>query len=106
MTAFLDGALRHATSSGIVYLPLGAQLPGFAAFLFGFIVKLPSVPFHTWLPDAHVEAPTGGSVLLAGGLLESGGYALFPVDLGRFPDAPTGLWRLLAVLGTVSVVDG
>src|SRR5438309_8339126 len=87
MTAFLHGALRHATGSGIVYLTLGAQIPIFAAFLFGFIVKLPSVPFHTWLPDAHVEAPTGGSVLLAGVLLKMGGYGIFRINLGMLPEA-------------------
>src|SRR5207302_7938447 len=77
MTPFIPAALRHATASSIVYMTLGAQIPIFAAFLFGFIVKLPSVPFHTWLPDAHVEAPTGGSVLLAGVLLKMGGYGIF-----------------------------
>ena len=104
MTAFLHGALRHATGSGIVYLTLGAQIPIFAAFLFGFIVKLPSVPFHTWLPDAHVEAPTGGSVLLAGVLLKMGGYGIFRINLGMLPDAARSLWWVLAILGTVSMV--
>src|SRR5437879_12938968 len=80
MTAFLHGALRHATGSSIVYMTLGAQIPIFAAFLFGFIVKLPSVPFHTWLPDAPVEAPTGGSVLLGGVLVDVGGSRIFRVD--------------------------
>ena len=104
MTAFLHGALRHATGSGIVYLTLGAQIPIFAAFLFGFIVKLPSVPFHTWLPDAHVEAPTGGSVLLAGVLLKMGGYGIFRINMGMLPEAMKDLWWVLAILGTVSMV--
>src|SRR5438552_8810409 len=104
MTAFLHGALRHATGSGIVYLTLGAQIPLFAAFLFGFIVKLPSVPFHTWLPDAHVEAPTGGSVLLAGVLLKMGGYGIFRINLGMLPDAARNLWWALAILGTASMI--
>src|SRR5206468_3154763 len=105
MTAFLHGALRHATGSGIVYVTLGAQIPIFAAFLFGFIVKLPSVPFHTWLPDAHVEAPTGGSVLLAGVLLKMGGYGIFRINLGMLPDAARSLWWVLAILATVSMVS-
>ena len=73
-------------------------------FLFGFIVKLPSFPFHTWLPDAHVEAPTGGSVLLAGVLLKMGGYGIFRVDLGMFPDAMRDLWWVVAALGVVSMI--
>jgi len=104
MTAFLHGALRHATGSSIVYMTLGAQIPIFAAFLFGFIVKLPSVPFHTWLPDAHVEAPTGGSVLLAGVLLKMGGYGIFRINLGMLPDAARNLWWALAILGTASMI--
>src|SRR5205823_6602838 len=102
--AFLHGALRHATGSSIVYMTLGAQIPIFAAFLFGFIVKLPSVPFHTWLPDAHVEAPTGGSVLLAGVLLKMGGYGIFRINLGMLPDAARNLWWALAILGTASMI--
>src|SRR5437870_2900299 len=74
LTAFLHAALRHQTGALATYLTVGLQIPIFAAFLIGFLVKLPSFPFHTWLPDAHVEAPTGGSVLLAGVLLKMGGY--------------------------------
>ena len=104
MTVFLHGALRHEVGAGFVYMTLAAQIPIFAAFLFGFIVKLPSVPFHTWLPDAHVEAPTGGSVLLAGVLLKMGGYGIFRINLGMLPDAARNLWWVLAILGTVSMV--
>ena len=105
MTVFLEGARRHMLGTlGSVYIPLATQVPIMIGFLFGFIVKLPSFPFHTWLPDAHVEAPTGGSVLLAGVLLKMGGYGIFRIDLGMFPDAMQELWWVLAVLGIMSMV--
>ena len=104
MTVFLEAARRHAVNPAVAFLPLATQIPVMLGFLFGFIVKLPSFPFHTWLPDAHVEAPTGGSVLLAGVLLKMGGYGIFRVDLGMFPDAMRQLWWVLAVLGIISMI--
>ncbi len=87
-----------------VPLALGLQVPVFIAFFFGFIVKLPSVPFHTWLPDAHVEAPTAGSVILAGLLLKMGGYGIFRIALPMLPDAARDLWWLMAFFGVLSMV--
>jgi NADH-quinone oxidoreductase subunit M len=105
MTVMLEAARRHmAGSLPIAFIPLATQIPVMLGFLFGFIVKLPSFPFHTWLPDAHVEAPTGGSVLLAGVLLKMGGYGIFRVDLGMFPDAMQNLWWLVAALGIISMI--
>ncbi len=104
MTVFLQAARLHAVNPALAYIPLATQIPLMLGFLFGFIVKLPSFPFHTWLPDAHVEAPTGGSVLLAGVLLKMGGYGIFRIDLGIFPDAVKDLWWVLAGLGIVSMV--
>ncbi len=105
MTIFLEAARRHMLGTlGAAFIPLATQIPIMLGFLFGFIVKLPSFPFHTWLPDAHVEAPTGGSVLLAGVLLKMGGYGIFRIDLGMFPDAMQQMWWLLAALGIVSMV--
>ena len=104
MTVFLEAARLHYISPALAYIPLATQIPIMLGFLFGFIVKLPSFPFHTWLPDAHVEAPTGGSVLLAGVLLKMGGYGIFRIDLGMFPDAMKELWWVLAALGIVSMV--
>jgi NADH-quinone oxidoreductase subunit M len=72
------------------------------AFFLGFAIKVPMFPFHTWLPDAHVEAPTAGSVILAGVLLKMGTYGFMKLAFPLFPDAT----RLLApVFGTLAVVS-
>lgn len=80
----------------------------FLALLFGFLVKMPAVPFHTWLPDAHVEAPTAGSVILAALLLKMGGYGLFRVILPLLPfsGSPAKLITLMAIIGVVSILYG
>jgi NADH-quinone oxidoreductase subunit M len=84
---------------------LGASLV-FLAFFIGFAIKTPIVPFHTWLPAAHVEAPTAGSVLLAGVLLKMGTYGLVRVNLLMLPDAFAEYALAVALLGLVSVVYG
>ncbi|HWU36710.1 MAG TPA: NADH-quinone oxidoreductase subunit M, partial [Candidatus Acidoferrum sp.] len=68
-------------------IPLGIQWWVFWAFFLGFAVKVPMWPFHTWLPDAHVEAPTAGSVILASVLLKMGTYGFLRFNLGLFPQA-------------------
>lgn len=82
------------------------QLPVFAALLLAFCVKLPVVPVHTWLPDAHVEAPTAASVLLAGVLLKMGGYGLIRIGYMMHPEAAAILAPLVLVLALVSIVYG
>ena len=83
----------------------GASLT-FLAFFVGFAVKTPIVPFHTWLPAAHVEAPTAGSVLLAGVLLKLGTYGLVRVNLQMLPDAFAEYALPVALLGLLSVLYG
>jgi len=78
----------------------------FIALLVGFGTKLPMVPFHTWLPDAHVEAPTAGSVLLAGILLKMGGYGIIRVGVEMLPAGAKELYWLLAAVGIISIVYG
>ncbi|MEE9236339.1 MAG: NADH-quinone oxidoreductase subunit M [Thermoplasmata archaeon] len=85
-------------------LSLGLQIPIFLTFLIGFGVKLPMVPLHTWLPDAHVEAPTAGSIILAGVLLKMGGYGLFRIGYSMLPRAAVNLWWLVAIFGVVSII--
>ena len=87
-------------------LPLGmtTQILIFFAFLLAFAVKVPMVPVHTWLPDAHVEAPTGGSVILAAIMLKMGGYGFLRFSLPITPDASRELDWLIITLSLVAVV--
>ncbi|HHV54763.1 MAG TPA: NADH-quinone oxidoreductase subunit M [Firmicutes bacterium] len=78
----------------------------FIAFFLGFAVKVPIFPFHTWLPDAHVEAPTGGSMLLAGILLKMGAYGFYRISLPTLPDATQAFAVTLATLGVINIVYG
>ncbi len=78
----------------------------FALRFFGFMVKMPSVPFHTWLPDAHVEAPTAGSVILAGVMLKMGAYGIIRICLQFCPlGAEYWQWLIIAI-GLISMVYG
>jgi NADH-quinone oxidoreductase subunit M len=83
-----------------------AQFWLFAAFGLSFAIKVPVFPFHTWLPDAHVEAPTAGSVILAGVLLKLGAYGLLRFNLTLFPEAAVDLVPVLAVLAVIGILYG
>ena len=83
-----------------------AQMWLFGAFALAFAIKVPLFPFHTWLPDAHVEAPTAGSVLLAGVLLKLGTYGLLRFNLTLFPEASVSLAPLLAAIAVVGIIYG
>ena len=78
----------------------------FAAFAVAFAIKVPMVPFHTWLPDAHVQAPTAGSVLLAGVMLKLGTYGLLRFNLTLFPEASVDAVPIMATLGVVGIAYG
>lgn len=78
----------------------------FAAFALAFVVKVPLWPLHTWLPDAHTEAPTPGSVILAGVLLKMGGYGLIRYAIPLFPLAAHDAAPLMMTLGTIAIIAG
>ncbi len=84
--------------------PRGLQTWAWLAFFASFAVKLPMWPVHTWLPDAHVEAPTAGSVILAAILLKMGGYGFLRFSLPMFPDASHDLAPLVFTLSVIAVV--
>src|SRR5579871_5090485 len=92
--------------AGFYRLPLSLpeQLAIFAAFFAAFAVKVPMVPVHTWLPDAHVEAPTGGSVILAAIMLKMGGYGFLRFSLPITPDASRELMTLVIAMSLIAVV--
>ncbi len=87
-------------------LSIAEELWLFAAFALAFAIKIPLFPLHTWLPDAHVEAPTGGSVILAGVLLKMGLYGLIRICLPVFPLATVVYAPVFAILGVVGIIFG
>ena len=87
-------------------LPYEPQLLCFLAFALAFAIKVPIFPLHTWLPDAHVEAPTGGSVILAGVLLKFGTYGFLRFALPLFPLAADAMAPLIVTLAVVGIVFG
>ncbi|PWB48593.1 MAG: NADH-quinone oxidoreductase subunit M [Candidatus Methylomirabilota bacterium] len=87
-------------------IPYDTQLWLFAAFALAFAIKVPMFPFHTWLPDAHVEAPTAGSVLLAGVLLKMGTYGFLRFALPLFPEAAAAFTPLISVLAVIGILYG
>ncbi len=109
-----------ASGGGMIsfdYRLLLTQLPAIAAakgvlllissgFLVAFLIKLPAFPVHTWLPHAHTQAPTAGSILLAGVLLKMGGYGIIRFNLALFPEAMLSLQPFLATLAVIGILYG
>lgn len=93
-------------NSGFSILGLSARLLAFLALFIGFAIKLPMVPLHTWLPDAHVEAPTPISVVLAGILLKVGGYGLIRTAYSIFPEGAFYYAWWIGLLGVVAIIYG
>jgi NADH-quinone oxidoreductase subunit M len=116
LAAIIGLALLHADQTGFASfalpdligldLPLGSERWLFAAFAIAFAIKVPLFPFHTWLPDAHVEAPTAGSVLLAAVLLKLGTYGLLRFNLALFPDTSVDAVPIMAALAVVGIIYG
>ncbi len=109
---FLHGAATGELTFDLVSLAEAQSVAGttarwlFLAFAASFAIKVPVFPFHTWLPDAHTQAPTGGSVILAGVMLKLGTYGFVRFGLYLFPEAATDLAPLFLTLGVVGIVYG
>ena len=100
---------KYTQTMNIAYLqgnffPKNIQIILWLAFFASFAVKIPMWPFHTWLPDAHVEAPTAGSVILAGVLLKMGGYGFIRFSLGIFPEASEFFMPLMYLLSIIAII--
>ncbi|MBI2836644.1 MAG: NADH-quinone oxidoreductase subunit M [Chloroflexi bacterium] len=105
---FATGSLSLVDLAGGRALAQSA-IPAAAMFFFlliGFAIKLPVFPFHTWLPDAHTDAPTAGSVMLAGALIKMGGYGMIRVSVSLFPDIARTYAPLLVTLAVIGVLYG
>lgn len=87
-------------------VPFSLKVWVFVALFIGFAIKMPIVPFHTWLPDAHVQAPTPASMILAGVLLKMGAYGLIRLGYGILPDVAAHFATLIAVLGVINIIYG
>lgn len=87
-------------------IPIGEQIWLFGAFALAFAIKVPLWPFHTWLPDAHVQAPTAGSVILAGVLLKMGVYGFIRIAMPMLPDAAVAYMPYISLLAVVAIIYG
>lgn len=99
-------AIQRALQSGSIVFSRGTELLLFLAFFLAFAIKVPLFPFHTWLPDAHTEAPTAGSVILAGVMLKLGTYGMLRFCLPLFPDAAHRAAPVIGVLAIIGIVYG
>ena len=116
LVAILGLAFLHSSATGSYSFDLlqlyaleiapQTQVWFFLAFTVAFAIKVPLFPFHTWLPDAHVQAPTAGSVILAGVLLKMGTYGLVRFAFPLFPEAAVAFAPFLAVLAVVGIIYG
>ncbi len=102
---FIPGSVLSLSGGAIVW-GQSARLLAFLALFIGFAIKLPAVPVHTWLPDAHVEAPTPISVVLAGILLKIGAYGLIRIAYPIFPEGAVEYAYLVAAIGVISIIYG
>jgi len=98
--------IQSALQSGTLILPASTEMILFLAFFVAFAIKVPLFPLHTWLPDAHVEAPTAGSVILAGVLLKMGTYGMMRFCLPLFPNASHKAAPYVAVLAIIGIIYG
>lgn len=87
-------------------IPINIQIWMFLAFAFSFAIKVPLFPLHTWLPDAHVQAPTAGSVILAGVLLKMGTYGLLRFNLPLFPEASIAAAPYISIFAVIGIIYG
>src|SRR2546422_2486325 len=98
--------IQQMLQTGLIHLSPLTEMLLFGAFFVAFAIKVPLFPLHTWLPDAHVEAPTAGSVILAGGLLKKGSYRLLRFCLPLFPEAARRLAPFVATLAIIGIIYG
>src|SRR5262245_48223401 len=98
--------LTQSLRTGLLSISPRTEFWLFLAFAFAFCIKVPLWPFHTWLPDAHTEAPTAGSVILAGVLLKMGTYGLLRFNFGLFPNASRELAWIAIMLAVIGIIYG
>jgi NADH-quinone oxidoreductase subunit M len=102
---YINGSVFSAITHNTI-LGMPARSVGFVVLFVAFAIKVPVVPLHTWLPDAHVEAPTPVSIILAGVLLKIGGYGIIRICMGIFPDVALSGAFWIGLLGVISILYG